>query len=170
MKIKTILISFIFLLLVGCGKSNSVEVTTKTNPNSIVLSGITYVLEEDDSELNMNYKVASNFTKLNFGNAIIYYSEKVNDSYNMAIKLFEYQDKDLDYAINDICSNCEGRKDVKIHDVDYTYLTEGTGENQIHLFFHKHNNNYYVITFAAKEVDKVEELYNLFLKNITYKD
>ena len=158
-------ILFITLALIGCGKKEEVE-----EPNDeVTLEGITYKLNQDDTGYGLKYKVASNFRRSDIINAINYYSEKIDGSSYFVIRIYQYPNKDLEYAINDSVEKdkVEKREEVAVGDKVYTkvYFTNYNGA-KTHLFYYQHNNVYYTFVFTAS-VD-LSRLENIFLTNIVF--
>lgn len=172
-KVLTILLTlFLIVGLCGCKKSSEPEKkedVTPSNPNEIVVSGITYVVDQDDTAFNISYKVASNMRKVNHGNAISYYSEAAQGTSNFAIRIFNYTDKNLEEAIKDLDPNITERKEVTFGNTTYTYVNDMQEDgDSIKLYFHEQNGEIYAITFAVKDKEKMDALIELFMKNIMY--
>ena len=164
---KTLLIILTILLLCSCGKKKKEEV--KENPNEITMSGIKYVVNEDAEAYNLKLKVASNFERRNFINCVSFYSEKINDEYNFIIRIFNFDKKaNYDYIVEDITGKKLSYEDVVVNDVEYKFAVYEIEEDKIEIFMKKVGNEYYAISFLAK--DDVKKLENVFLKEIIYNE
>lgn len=169
-KVLFVLLTFIALFTItGCAssKEEKKEEEPKLADNEVVLEGISYKLDQEDSEYNITYKIASNFTKTTMINAVNYFSEKINDSAYFVIRIYQYPGKDIEYAIKDSVETVEQREEVKVGDLDYTkvYFTNYNGA-KTHLYYYTSNNTTYTFVFTSS-ID-LSRLEDIFLKNITY--
>lgn len=164
--VKIILTILVICMLCACGKKerNEEEVI---NPNAVTLNGITYVLEQDDSEYGLNYKVASNFRKTNTGNAINYFSEKVDGSEYFVFRIFHYDNKDIEYAIKDTTTEYDNRREETINGITYTvvHFTNFNNANT-NLYYYTSNNTTYAFCFTS-HID-ISKLVEVFLSNVVY--
>lgn len=166
---KILLIALAILLLCSCGKKKGNE--KEKNPNEIVESGITYIVDQDDEAYNIKYKVASNFERRNLINCVSYYSEKIDNEYNFIIRIFKY-DKKATYesVIKDLTDKKLDYEDVLVNDVEYKFAVYETdsGSGDIEIFIKKLKNEMYAFTFLAK--DDINILEDVFLKGIIYNE
>ena len=121
-----ILVLLFAITLTGCGKKEEKKKEEKQEEqlasDTVILEGITYKLDQDDTGYGIKYKVASNFRRSDLINAINYFSEKINDSSYFVIRIYRYQNKDIEYAIKDSVSEVEKREQVMVGDKEYAGL------------------------------------------------
>ena len=120
-KILFIVVILSFIVFYGCGKKEEVKNETQVEQlaeDEVILENIKYKLDQDDSYYGINFKVASNFRKRDFGNAMNYFSEEIDGSSYFVTRIFYYKNKSIDYA-------------QKEDDI----------ENFIKLYLNKNNNN-----------------------------
>ena len=170
MKKKLIFILLILLLLVGCSKKeeeNANKEEEKVPENTVVLQDIEYTLDQDDEVYGLKIKVAKNFRKTELVNAVNYFSENINDRAYFVIRLFEYKNKDIEYVIKDIAEEYDSRKELKVGDIDYTFIHFiNFTKADVNIYIHTHKDTTYAITFTSGiDMSKLEDI---FLKNIQY--
>ena len=159
---KKVLLVFIMLLfLVGCGKKDVL------GDNEVILEGIKYTLNQDDSEYGIKYKVAGNFRKTSLINAINYYSENIDNHDYFVIRIFHYKNKSIDYAINDSTTEYDKKYETKVNNLDYTVVHFiNYTKADVNIYYHKHKNDVYAFVFTSG-ID-LTRLEDIFLKNINY--
>lgn len=158
--------------ITGCGCSKEERNEEKKEEDilaadEVILEGIKYKLDQDDTEYGISYKVASNFRKTTMINAINYFSEKINDSSYFVIRIYQYPGKDIEYAIKDSVENVEQREEVTVGDKNYTkvYFTNYNGA-KTHLYYYTSENTTYTFVFTASiDLSRLEEI---FLNSIKY--
>ena len=166
-----ILVLLFAITLTGCGKKEEKKKEEKQEEqlasDTVILEGITYKLDQDDTGYGIKYKVASNFRRSDLINAINYFSEKINDSSYFVIRIYRYQNKDIEYAIKDSVSEVEKREQVMVGDKEYTkvYFTNYNGA-KTHLYYYTYNKTTYTFVFTAG-ID-LSRLEDIFLKGIVY--
>ena len=161
---KKFLLLFIIVisLLTGCGKK-----TDELAPNEVILEGIKYTLNQDDSEYGIKYKVANNFRKTSLINAINYYSENINDRAYFVIRIFHYKNKSIDYAIKDSTTEYDKKYETKIDNFDYTVVHFiNYTKADVNIYYHKYKNDVYAFVFTSG-ID-LTRLEDIFLKSISY--
>lgn len=160
---KILLILFIILLLIGCGKKESIP------EDEVILENIKYKLNQDDSEYGIKYKIANNFRKVDTGNAINYFSERIEDRSYFVFRIFYYKNKSIDYAIKDSTITYDKKWETKVGDLDYTvvhFVNPTNDGSETNIYYYKHNKDVYAFCFTAKiDLSKLE---NIFLKQIIY--
>lgn len=151
-------------MVVGCTKKIGF---TSLADDEVVLEGIKYKLNQEDSEYGIKYKVASNFRKTNPINCYSYYSENIDNKAYFVIRIFHYKNKSIDYAIKDTVEEYDKKEEIKINDLDYTkvHFINYT-KADVNLYYHKHQNDVYVFTFTG--IIDLSRLEDIFLKNIEY--
>ena len=145
------------------------EKEVKLNDNEVLLENIKYTLDKDEEGYGLKYKIASNFRKSEMINAINYYSENIEDRPYFVIRLLQYKDKDIEYAIKDSASSSDKKEEVKINDLDYTkvHFLNFSGAD-VNIYYHKHNNDTYAFVFTSGlDLSRLE---NIFLESINYGD
>lgn len=167
---KVLIISLMILILItGCGKNKDKKAEKKEQlPNdTVILEGITYKLDQEDSEYGIKYKIANNFRKSVLPNAVNYFSEKKDGQSYFVIRIYYYKNKDIEYAIKDSVESYEKREEVKVGDRNFTkvYFTNYNGA-KTHLFYYEHNNSIYTFVFTAG-ID-LSRLENIFLNNVLF--
>ena len=158
----------VLLLVTGCGKKQAPKEKKDTlAKDEVVLENIKYKLDQDDEGYGLKYKIASNFRRSNMINAINYFSEEIDGSSYFVIRIYEYPNKDIEYAIKDSVETVEKREEVKVGDKEYTkvYFTNYNGA-KTHLFYYTYNKTTYTFVFTAR-ID-LSRLENIFLTNIKY--
>ncbi len=167
--IKLLLVLVIALCLFGCGKKAEPKKEDALADDEIILEGIKYKLDQDDSEYGISYKVASNFRKSTMINAVNYFSENIDDSPYFVFRIFYYKNKSLDYAIKDSTSSYDNKYEVEIDGLKYTvvHFINPIGDNvQTNIYYYKHNKDVYAFCFTA-QID-LTKLAEIFLKSIVY--
>ena len=166
-RLKVIALIIVILAAIGCGSKENKETEKKIDENTVVLEGISYTLDQDDEGYGIKYKVASNFRKTELINAINYFSENINDQAYFVIRLFHYNNKSIDYVIKDIAPSYDDKRELKINDLDYTFIHFiNYTEADVNIYIHKHDKYTYAITFTSHiDMTKLEDL---FLKSIDY--
>ena len=161
---KILLVLIMVLCLFGCKKK---EKEIELLEDEVILEGIKYKFDQDDSSYGINYKVASNLKKFDTGNAINYKSEEIDGSSYFVFRIFHYTNKTIDYAIKDTTTEYDSKEEIKVGDVDYTkvHFTNYNGANT-YLYYHKHNKDVYAFCFTA-HID-ISRLENIFLERIVY--
>ncbi|MBQ6285863.1 MAG: hypothetical protein IJK67_06140 [Bacilli bacterium] len=165
---KIFVLLLICICLIGCGKKTKQE-ENKLQDDEVILEGIKYKLDQDESEYGIEYKIASNFRKTNTRNAINYFSENINDQAYFVYRIFYYKNKSIDYAIKDSTISYDKKYDVKVGDLDYTvvHFVNPIGENvETNIYYYKHNKDVYAFCFTAS-ID-LSRLIDIFLKSIVY--
>ena len=160
--IKTFIICIMLISLIGCGK-----VEDKLADDEVILEGIKYKLDQDDSEYGIKYKVASNFRKNNPINAINYFSENIDNNPYFVIRLLYYKNKTIEYAINDSTESYDKKYETTMNDLDYTvvHFLNFSGAD-VNIYYHKHKNDVYAFVFTSGiDLSRLEEI---FLKSIEY--
>ena len=149
------------IILIGCSKEE------KLKDDEVILENIKYQLNKEEEGYGIKYKIASNFRKSVMINAINYYSENIDGSAYFVIRIYQYPNKDIEYAIKDSVESYEKKEEVKVGDLTYTkvYFTNYNNA-KTHLYYYKHNNTVYTFVFTA-HID-LSRLEDIFLKNITY--
>ncbi len=170
MRKKLLFIVFIILfslVLTGCGKKEEKEKEERLPDDTVVLEGITYKLDQEDTGYGIKYKIASNFRRSDMVNAINYFSEKIGDSSYFVIRIYQYPNKDIEYAIKDSVDNVEKREIVTVGDKEYTkvYFTNYNGA-KTHLYYYKYDKTVYTFVFTAS-ID-LSRLEDIFLKGVVY--
>ena len=171
MKNKTLLVLLLLVsifFITGCGCSKIEEEENKLADDEVIIKDVLYKLNQDENGYGINYKIASNFRKVDSGNALNYYGEKNEDnSSNFVIRVFHYKNKNLEYAINDTVEEYDQRSEVEIDGVKYIkiHFTNYNDANT-YLFYYVHGSDVYVFCFTAWTEE--ERLENIFLKQIRY--
>ena len=166
-----IVMFFSIVVFYGCGKKEEKPYNTEQKEiladDEVVLEGIKYKLDQEENEYGFKYKVASNFRKADFGNAMCYFSEKIDGNEYFVIRIFHYKNKTIDYAIKDTIPDYDIKKEVKINDLDYTFAhaKNYTGAD-INFYYHKHGKEIHAISFTG-HID-LSRLEDIFLKQVVY--
>ena len=172
---KIFLLVLIGILFVsGCSKKE--ELNEKEQKQEVVLAddeymfnNVLYKINQDEKGYGIKYKIASNFRKVDSGNALNYYSEKNDDNTsNFVIRIFRYKNKDIKYAIKDTTDNkYDNKSEVEINGVKYTkvHFTNFNDANT-YLFYHKNKKDVYAFCFTAWVEE--ERLENIFLSQVVY--
>ena len=148
-------------MLTACGKKDNLL------DDEVILEGIKYKLDQEDSEYGIKYKVAKNFRKTSLINAINYYSENINDRAYFVIRIFHYKNKSIDYAINDSTESFDKKYDTKVNDLDYTVVHFiNYTKADVNIYYHKHKNDVYAFVFTSG-ID-ISRLEDIFLKSVVY--
>lgn len=170
---KILLVIVSLLLLTSCGSKKIEEKEIVKEPSlaedEVVLRDVKYKLDQETTEYGIKFKIANNFRKTDTGNAINYFSEKVDGQSYFVIRLFHYKNKNIDYAIDDTTISYDNKYETKIGDKDYTVVhfvnPTNTGD-ETKIYYYKHNNDTYAYCFTAKiDLSRLEEV---FLKQIIY--
>ncbi len=162
---KLLLMILTVLLLVGCNK----KVEEKMPEDEVILENIKYKLNQDDSTYGIKYKIASNFRKTDTGNAINYFSEKIDGASYFVFRIFYYKNKSIDYAIKDSTITYDRKWETKVGDLDYTvvhFINPTNDGSQTNIYYYKHNNDVYAFCFTA--IIDLSKLEDVFLKQIAY--
>ena len=150
------------LLIVGCGKKEELP------SDEVILEGIKYKLDQDDSEYGIKYKIASNFRKSVMVNAINYFSENINDSPYFVVRIYHYTDKNLEESIKWSVEEYDKREDVTVGERNYTkvhFVNYNKAETNLY-FYEKGPKEYYVYVFTSSlDLTRLEEI---FLNNVVY--
>ena len=164
---KFLLVVLLIICLVGCKKKDS---TPTLAEDEVMLEGILYKLDQEDSEYGIKYKVASNFRKSRMINAINYFSEKIDDESYFVFRILKYKDKNIKYAIKDSTNNEYDKKwETKIGDLDYTVVRfkNPIGEEvYTNIYYYTHKKTTYAFVFTAA-ID-LTELETKFLSRVEY--
>lgn len=157
----------VFLCVAGCVKKEKEEKKDiALLEDEVILEKIKYKLDQDESEYGIKYKIASNFRKTTLSNAVNYFSEDINENPYFVIRIFHYKNKSIDYAINDATESYDKKEDIKINNLDYTIVHFSNNNQDINIYFHKHENDVYAFVFTSK-ID-LSRLEDIFLKSISY--
>lgn len=161
-----LLIIVFAITLTACGKKEE----EKIPDDEVVLEGITYKLDQEDTGYDLKYKIASNFRRSDMINAINYFSEQINGSSYFVIRIYEYKGKDIEYAINDSVEAdlIESREEVTVGNDKFTkvHFKNSIGDAETDLFYKTHNNITYTFVFTAGiDLSRLEEI---FLTNVEY--
>ena len=169
---KKILLNLLFIMILftvtGCVQSKVKDYSIKNANDEVEIHGVLYKLNQDETGYGINYKIASNFRKVDTGNALNYYSVKNEDNTSdFVIRIFHYKNKSLEYAIKDTVEEYDSKTDVEINGLKYTkvHFTNYNNANT-YLFYHEYNKDIYVFCFTAWTEE--EKLENIFLNQIVY--
>ncbi len=174
--VKLLLVLLVVITMVGCKKEepkkkDNTTTTTKEvlADDEVIVKGIKYKLDQEDTVHGIKVKVASNFRKVDQVAAMSFFSEKIDGSSYFVIRIFKYTNKDIEYAIKDITGEDKEytREQKTLDGKEYTYLHffDFYGQD-VDVYYYKVGKNIYAITFNSKEdVSRLEEI---FLKNIDY--
>ena len=174
MKKKLLLIAFSLLLIItltGCG--NKVEDNNSTTPeehklanDEVEIDNVIFKLDQDETGYDINYKIDSDFRKVDSGNALSYFGENGDKTY-FIIRLFHYKNKSIDYAIKDTTTEYDSKEEVEVNGLKYTkvHFTNFNGANT-YLFYYKNDKDVYAICFTSSE--EQPRLENIFLSQIVY--
>ncbi len=167
-KVLLILVILFSFVLVGCSKNNNKK-GDNLKDDEVILEGIKYKLDQDETGYGIKYKIASNFRKSELVNSINYFSEKIDGQSYFVIRIFHYKNKSIDYAINDTTTSYDKKWETKFGDLDYTavHFVNPIGENvETNLYYHKSGKDVYAFCFTASiDLSRLEEI---FLKSIEY--
>lgn len=163
-----VLIVIVFALSgCGCERKETVEEPILAD-DEYMYKDVLYKINQDESGYGIKYKIASNFRKVDSGNALNYYSERNEDnSSNFVIRIFHYKNKDINYAIKDTTTEYDSKTEVEVNGVKYTkvHFTNYNDANT-YLFYHKHKKDVYVFCFTAWVEE--ERLEDIFLRQVVY--
>lgn len=166
-KLLLILLVLFTFLLVGCSNSSSKQEELKDN--EVILEGIKYKLDQDETGYGIKYKIASNFRKSEMINAINYFSENIDNRAYFVIRIFHYKNKSVEYAIKDTTTSYDKKWETKMGNLDYTvvHFVNPIGENvETKIYYHKSGKDVYAFCFtAAIDLSRLEEI---FLKSVEY--
>ena len=154
--ISLLIVIIMIMIITGCNKKKEVE-------DGIVVNNVRYVLNQDDEAYTLKIKVASNFNKVVYPNAISYYSEKVDGEYNFVIRIFQYKNFNIEKIVKDLTGEELETSKVTLFDKEYDYVKT---DNNINIYIYKDKNYSYAITFTSK--GDVEVLTQEFMKNVIY--
>lgn len=167
-----LLLALVAVFLVsGCGKKEEPkkEEEKVLADDEYVYNDVLYKINVDETGYGIKYKIASNFRKVDSGNALNYYSQRNEDnSSNFVIRMFKYKNKDIKYAIKDTTDNkYDNKSEVEINGVKYTkiHFTNFNNANT-YIFYHTHKKTTYAFCFTAWVEE--ERLENIFLSQIKY--
>lgn len=171
---KKVFLSIIMILLLftisSCGSKKQEENSSPVlADDEYMINDILYKIDQSESGYGIDYKIASNFRKVDSGNALNYYSQKdENGSSQFVIRIFHYKNKSIDYAIKDTTESYDSKEEIEIEGVKYTkvHFTNFNDANT-YLFYHKYKKDVYVFCFTASNEE--ERLENIFLRQIVYK-
>ena len=159
-KIFLLLLVFICLLIVGCGKKE--EKGPSLADDEVILENIKYKLDQDEEGYGIKYKIASNFRKSVLVNAINYFSENINGSPYFVVRLYHYTDKDLEASIKWSVEEYDKREVVKVGDREYTkvhFINYNKAETNLY-FYGKGPKEYYVFVFTSSlDLSRLEEIF-----------
>ena len=158
-----VLISLLFLS--GCGKKEEQKKEKEVIEEGIVINGVKYELNQEENEYGIKFMIASNFDKKSYINSLGYFSEldKNDNSPVFVIRVFKYENKTIKEAIKDLTDKDLTGEEIKVGDVDYTYVKT---DNDIEEYFHKKDKYIYAFTFIGKQ--DISKLKNEFLNNIVF--
>ena len=172
---KRLFVSIILLVLLfglsACGKTKKEEVIEEEKQlevDEVIIKDTLYKLNQDENGYGLKYKIASNFRKVDTGNALNYYSEKdSNGNTYFVIRLFYFKNKTIDYAIKDTTETYDSKEEVEINGLKYTkvHFTNFNNANT-YLFYYKNKNDVYAYCFTASSEE--ERLENIFLSQLVY--
>ena len=162
------LILFILVIsLLGCKKKEEEIVLAD---DEVILENIMYKLDQDDNGYDLKYKIASNFRRSNMINAINYFSEKIDDRSYFVIRILQYKNKDINYAIKDSTENKYlSKEEVKVGDLNYTkvrFKNPIGEETYTNIYYYRNKKDTYAFVFTA--VIDLSRLENIFLTQIEY--
>lgn len=163
-KIFLILLLMSLFTLTSCGKNEEKE---ELADDTVILENIKYQLNQDEEGYGIKYKIASNFRKSVLINAINYFSENINDRAYFVIRIYQYKNKTMDYAIKDSVPEYDKKEEKIINNLDYTmvHFINYNGANT-NVYYHKHNKDIYAFVFTAG-ID-LSRLEKIFLNSIQY--
>ena len=158
-KVFLLLLVFVCLLMVGCGKK---ENEPSLADDEVILENIKYKLDQDEEGYGIKYKIASNFRKSVLVNAINYFSENINDSPYFVVRIYHYTDKNLEQSIKWSVEEYDKREIVKVGDRDYTkvhFVNYNKAETNLY-FYGKGPKEYYVFVFTSSlDLSRLEEIF-----------
>ena len=164
-KVFFLLIIISCFLIVGCGKK---EEQVEMPSDEVILEGIKYKLDQDDSEYGIKYKIASNFRKSVMINAINYFSENINDSPYFVVRIYHYTDKNLEESIKWSVEEYDKREELTVGERNYTkvhFINYNGAETNLY-FYGKGPKEHYVYVFTSSiDLSRLEEI---FLNNVVY--
>ena len=164
--LKAFIVFVVLISLIGCNKKTE-EPEVKLEKDEVILEGIKYKLDQDESEYGIKYKIASNFRKTTLTNAVNYFSENINDSAYFVIRIFHYKNKTIDYAINDSTESYDNKYETQVNDLDYTVVHfVNYTKADVNIYYHKHNDDVYAFVFTSG-ID-LTRLVEIFLGSIEY--
>ena len=163
-------ISLLLVLFFGICSCKKEEKEISLAEDEVILEGIKYKLDLEDSGYGIKYKVASNFRRSDMINAINYFSEKIDDRSYFVIRILQYKNKDIKYAIKDSTDNKYDKKwNTKVGDLDYTVVRfKNPIGNEVYtnIYYYTHKKTTYAFVFtAAIDISRLE---NIFLSQIEY--
>ena len=166
---KIFCILFIMICIIGCKKKEEVKEEPLLAEDEVILENIKYKFDQDSSEYGINFKLSSNLRRVDNGNTISYFSEKINDRSYFVFRLFHYKNKDIDYAIKDSTSQYDNKYEKEIGDKKYTvvHFKNPIGDNvETNIYYYKNKNDVYAFCFTSSiDLSRLEEV---FLKSIVY--
>ena len=168
--LSVILIVLSLFMVTGCEKKEPNKKEEILAEDEVVLEGINYKLDQDESGYGINYKIATNLRKVDTGNALNYFSEKIDGESYFVFRIFHYKNKSIDYAIKDTTTEYDNKYTTKINDLDYTvvHFVNPIGVNvETKIYYYKNKKDVYAFCFtSAIDVTRLEEV---FLKQVVYK-
>ena len=170
---KKIVLSLLLIslfLLVGCGKKENQPKEDTLADDEVILENIKYKFDQDSEEYGLKIKIANNLRRVDTGNTISFYSEKIEDSSYFVFRIFKYKNKSLDFAIKDTTNNDYlSKTTTTIDDKEYTVVRfkNPIGDNTYtNLYYYKHNKDTDAFGFTSYlDLSRLEEI---FLKSIVY--
>ena len=166
-----LILVFGLFIISGCENKKEEEIQKqdeiKLADDEVELEGIKYKLDQDDSSYTIKYKVASNFRKSTMINAVNYFSEKINDNEYFVIRILHYDNKSIEYAINDSTESYDKKEEITIGDKTYTVVHFMNFANaDVNIYYYKNKKEVYAYVFTGR--DDLTRLVEIFLKSIQY--
>lgn len=142
----SLLVIITLFTITACGKQEEVDETL------FKVNNLEFHLDKESEFKNIKYTISSDFKEV-IQDMYIQYNYYQEDNTNLLFyRVFYYENKDINYAINDLdLGENINLTDGKINDIDYKYYPEPRDDGgTIHFYFINKNDDLYVLNFISK--------------------
>lgn len=188
-KLTLIILLIMIFITVGCGANKQSNDSGDKKIKEYNISGISFKLDDEDSNSKMKYKTSKSFDKKIGSSTTTYYLyyDKNKDKYDVSNIVFSYSvtanimqtQSSLEYTINRLNSNSSlkniSRSQKNINNITWEYVTldnyydsNTTDHFSNHSYYYETYDGKYYTTYTVSfnKVDNIEEVENDILNSI----
>ncbi len=143
------------IILTGCGaKKETAEEAASADESLVKINGLEFHLDQEKEFKGIKYIISGDFAEVDHDMPLPYiqYNYYQEDSTNLLFfRVFYYEGKNFDYAINDLGIEDVTLSDGKTDNVEYQFFAQPREDGgTINYYFINKDGNTYVVNFISK--------------------